>query len=355
MTFIDPRAKVFRHLDRVSGWADGRKPAPVTIEWDLSNRCVLGCQDCHFAHTHTRGPWMTKLRRLPMAFDQPGDLADPSLVKRVLGEAAGAGVRSVIWTGGGEPTTHPDWEDVLVWADDVGLQQGMYTLGGLFTPMSAGHAARRLTWVVVSLDCADRETYAVEKGVRPERFEAALNGIRWLTDSGGATVGVSFLLHANNWRRMDDMLALSRSLGSSYTSFRPAVQTSPDAPSRVTGDLSWLDAAMPSLRAMRAERDVEIDPDRFAEYGNWKGHGYTACHGIRLNTTITPDGRMWVCPQRRGLTEVGDLRSESFSEVWARHSGSFRVDDGCRVSCRLHPLNQTLDRIEQPLTHENFM
>src|SRR5262245_837558 len=109
VTYIAPRAKVLRHLDRLVGWQHGEKPAPVTVEWDLSNRCTLGCQDCHFAHTHVKGPWASKPRTLPMVYESTGDLADIGLVFRVLGELADAGVKSIVWSGGGEPTTHPKW------------------------------------------------------------------------------------------------------------------------------------------------------------------------------------------------------------------------------------------------------
>ena len=42
MTYINPKAKVLSHLDRLAGWQQGDKPAPVTLEWDLSNRCPYG-------------------------------------------------------------------------------------------------------------------------------------------------------------------------------------------------------------------------------------------------------------------------------------------------------------------------
>ena len=80
MSYIDPRVKVLAHCDRLGEWQAGLKPAPVTVEWYLSNRCVLGCQDCHFAHTHSRGPWVARSRALPMAFAGTGDLADVALV-----------------------------------------------------------------------------------------------------------------------------------------------------------------------------------------------------------------------------------------------------------------------------------
>lgn len=355
MKYVDSRAKVFAHLDRLAGWQRGESPAPVTVEWDLSNRCVLGCQDCHFAHTHVKGPWASQPRALPMAYDGTGDLADMELVGRGLRQMAAAGVQGVVWSGGGEPTTHPDWSRAIWLADGAGLQQGMYTLGGLLSRTSARILSMHCAWVVVSLDCADADSYAREKRVPADRFEAACNGVRWLAEGGVAVVGVSFLLHSQNYTRAWDMLALARSLGATYTTFRPAIRTAPDRPAVCDDDRRWVHAAPLLLQQLASERDVEIDPSRFRAYADWSGHGYASCEGIQLTTTITPDGRVWICPQRRGVTPLGDLRAEAFADIWARHPRRFAVDAGCRVMCRLHPINSELALIRATRRHEAFV
>jgi hypothetical protein len=111
------------------------------------------------------------------------------------------------------------------------------------------------------------------------------------------------------------------------------------------------------LEALEGEPDVEIDVDRFRSYRDWQGHGYATCYGIRLTTTVTPDGRVWVCPNRRGVTGscLGDLRTESFSAIWSRHPGLWSSFENCRVMCRLHPVNETLAAIEAPRAHEEFV
>jgi len=359
VTFIAPRAKALRHIGRLSAWDIGLKPAPVTVEWDLSNRCVLGCQDCHFAHTHVRGPWSIRPRTLPMAFESTGDLADTWLVMRTLVALRDEGVRSIVWSGGGEPTTHPDWLKIIEYAAWLGFEQGMYTLGGLLTDDTATRLAKAASWVVVSLDALDAQTYAAEKGVMPTRFESACHGVTRLIGHT-ATVGVSFLLHEKNWSQAEDMRTLARSLGATYATFRPAIRTSADAPGVVLGDRSWvaraLDPRFPTALQRVAEYDdVEVDLDRFRAYADWADHGYTQCHGIQLNTTITPDGRVWICPQRRGVSALGDLRTESFAEIWARHPRTFTVDAGCRAMCRLHPVNEVLASLQTPQAHEAFI
>lgn len=356
MTYIDSRRKVLSHLDRLAAWQKGERAAPVTVEWDLSNRCPLGCMDCHFAHTHSRGPWTVKERLLPMAFDPCGDLADVDVVKRVLGEMAEAGVLSVVWSGGGEPTSHPQWLDIMRYAARLGFQQGMYTSGGLLKPAQAKELAELATWVVVSLDCKDAETYAKEKGVPAWRFDAACAGLVELAKEQDATIGASFLLHGENWQDAPEMLMFARTLGAHYTTFRPAIRTSPATPAVCEDNRSWITEALPMLRDLAKRRQgVELDADRFAEYRDWHGRSYKMCYGVRMTANITPDSRMWLCPQRRGVTCLGDLREESFAEVWRRHPGQWTDFSSCRVMCRLHLMNQTLDEVFSSREHGAFM
>jgi len=353
--YIHPAAKALRHLDRWVDWQRGDRPAPVTLEWDLSNRCVLGCQNCHFAHTHSKGPWAIKT--LPLVTESTGDLADRTLLSRTLWEAGRIGVKAIVWSGGGEPTTHPDWLAIVDEAAKQGLQQGMYTCGGLLTEQSGYQLGSKATWVVVSLDTVSADDYAREKGVPPMRFYAACDGVRFVAAARRATVGVSFLLHAQNWRLAPAMLELARSLGATYTTFRPAIRTSTKAPGICTDDRAWITTAAPIFSALAQEPDVEMAPARFEAYRDWQSHGYATCYGIRLNTTITPDGRVWTCPQHRGVSGscLGDLRHESFTVIWKRHPGQRTVDAACRVMCRLHPVNQTLAQLQTPQPHEAFV
>jgi MoaA/NifB/PqqE/SkfB family radical SAM enzyme len=263
---------------------------------------------------------------------------------------AEAGVRGVTFTGGGEPTLHPSFNAIVRAAHERGLQIGMYTLGGHIDVEKAETIRHCLSWVVVSLDAPDAETYASEKRVTPQAFDEVCSGVPLV-------VGVSFLLHAGNWWRTGEMLALGRALGATYVTFRPTILTSQTDLSVPEGDRTWVTDVMPALWALSDEPDVEVDPDRFAEYRDWTGHGYSACLGIRLVTQITPDGRVWVCPNRRGIagSELGDLAHESFAHIWARHPGQWTAFAGCRVMCRLHLVNRQLDDIYQPRTHEAFI
>jgi MoaA/NifB/PqqE/SkfB family radical SAM enzyme len=354
MKFIDPRAKVFGHLDRLAAWKVGQQQAPVTVEWDLSNRCPLNCEGCHFAHLRTRGPWTG---RQPSHCLPCGDLADTEIVQTGLHDMAVAGVQGIVWSGGGEPTTHPQWRDILASAEREGLQQGMYTSATLFADDDFEMVASTLAWIVVSLDTADGDTYHRDKGMAPGTFEVVCGPIRRLAECKQAVVGVSFLLHRENWQEADRMLALGRDLGATYTTFRPAILTDPDDPTVCLDDRAWISEAMPMLTRLSLKADVALDPPRFEQYRQWHGRGYATCYGIRLSTVVTPDSRVWICCQRRGEPDscLGDLRVESFGQVWRRHPGSWTDFAGCRVMCRLHLINETLASVYAERPHEAFL
>lgn len=347
-TYITPD-KVFAHLDRIAAWRAGEKPAPVTLEWDVTCRCSRGCRSCHFAYTHTRGPLAHK-RAVAV-----GDEADPAMVLRVLGEAAAAGVQGVVWTGGGEPTLHPDVDAFVARAADVGLKQGLYTHGGHISEARAAHLAPRLSWAVVSLDAHDQASYESYKGTG---FAAACDGVRRLVAAGLPVVGASFLLSRENWRDAWPMLALGRRLGATYTTFRPMVLYDLSDPAVPSEDTGWITEALPTLESLSTETGVVCDVGRFLAYRDWRRErSYGTCYGIRLNATITPDGRVWVCPNRRGLaaSSIGDLRAESFAAVWQRHPGQWTDFAQCRTMCRLHQVNERLAAMEASSEHPEFV
>ena len=68
--------------ERIETWyslaliASSLKPGERTNSTAITH--PLGCQDCHFAHTHTRGPWHGAAE-YSAKYSDTGDLADPGI------------------------------------------------------------------------------------------------------------------------------------------------------------------------------------------------------------------------------------------------------------------------------------
>lgn len=348
MRYTDYERKLLFHVDRVAGIFSTAVPPPVNVEIDLSNRCSLGCQDCHFAYTHTKGPLAVVSKD-----ENLGDLMDYHLARRIIQDLAVYGVRSVTWTGGGEPTLHPQFKSIISLTAVAGLPQGLYTSGVHVDGHLAGQLANAMDWVYVSLDCVDAKTYKEEK--RVDRFEAATNAVRMMAKAKVPVVGVGFLVHEKNWTRMLDMAVLASDLGGSYVQFRPAIHFDSNRPGWPSSDRKWL-KHMAEIVLPDVGIPVEFDRKRFKALADWEGHGYTTCLWSGLQTVISPNGSVWTCCNKRGYDghAIGDLSKERFSEVWPRRQLR-HVDDKCRVMCRGHMPNVALHQIAKPVKHGHFI
>lgn len=352
--YINPRQKIFWHGDRLAELqATGTTSAPVNVEIDLSNRCSHGCQWCRFSYTHTRGPLAGTGK--PVDYIPGGDLMDFALAGRILTQLAAAGVKSVTFTGGGEPTLHPRFDEIINGAVMLGLDVGLYTHGGHIDEFKAWLLKDRLTFVYVSMDECTREDFRASKGV--DRFGQVCEGVsRLAMATGKATIGVGFLLHRQNFQKVAQMIELCRNLGADYVQFRPLISYG-DPPNRLSEDTDWVTLATAILAEHDHDPAVVVDLDRFRMYRDWTGHPYPVCNWSAMQTAITPNGKVWRCTDKREHPDalLGDLSEESFADIWQRAGGPCFVNDQCRLLCRGHLCNLTLDAIMTQPAHANFV
>jgi len=284
---------------------------------------------------------------------------DFDLANSIIRQLANAGVQSVTWTGGGEPTLHPKFDTIIEHAAMVGLQQGLYTHGGHIDEDRAALLKEFMTFVYVSLDESDELKYKASKGV--DRYWAASEGIdRLVAAKGNATVGIGFLLHPGNVDDIDDMVALGRIKGVDYVQFRPVIDYDQNEPSQLVENTEHhilLNHAMVRLQRYSDNPFVVADLDRFRMYRDWQGHGYEKCNWAALQTVITPNGKVWRCLNKREHSDalLGDLTVDTFTDVWARSGGSCAVDSKCRVMCRGHISNIALDALMTEPAHSSFV
>lgn len=280
---------------------------------------------------------------------------EKDLAFSIIDQLSEAGVKSIAWTGGGEPTLHKNFNEIVSYAEGK-LAQGIYTHGGHINEERAALLKKLFTFVYVSLDAADPIAYKRDKGV--DRFQAACDGISRLVESkGDATIGVGYLITKQNWQEAGKAARLVRELGADYIQFRPTILYEQTDPSKLAEDTAWVSKAMRFIKEVNSVwQNAELDLDRFTMYKEWKGHGYKTCYWSVLQTVITPDGSLWTCVNLREHPEarLGSIAEESFRDIWARHK-PVEVDSNCRVMCRGHIANLALDEIMSEQKHGAFI
>lgn len=121
---------------------------PITCEIDLTDGfCYNKCKHCFFG---------TDQKEQPI-------IINTNAVKELIKELSENGTKAIEFSGGGEPTIHPDVHEILEYALNLGLDVGLITNGLLFNKVK--DISGYLKFIRISLDAAERNTYFKVHGV----------------------------------------------------------------------------------------------------------------------------------------------------------------------------------------------
>ncbi len=174
---------------------------PSHVELDLTDRCNVACYFCNQQDVRTTQQ---------ISFEHVCALVD---------ELVRTGLKSVRFSGGGDPLAHRDFGRVLDHLASRGVVVDNLTTNAALLD---GGIARRLVEgsareVIVSLNAASAADYARMMQVRPAVFDRVLENVRGLIalrgDSDTPAVSVQFLIDRLNVEQMPEMYELGRSLG----------------------------------------------------------------------------------------------------------------------------------------------
>jgi pyruvate-formate lyase-activating enzyme len=110
-SFTSNHVKLLKHLDKLKLIQDGKPPSPVMAHISLINACNLTCSFCCFANRDLK------------------DRLSTEKVKQALDSFKKIGITGIEFTGGGEPTLHPDFHEIAQYAYDLGFKLGVCTNG----------------------------------------------------------------------------------------------------------------------------------------------------------------------------------------------------------------------------------
>ena len=337
--------------------------SPISINLDLTSACNFSCRYCVDSKLINAGK---SLR-----------LED---VKKTIDTLHFHGLLSVILIGGGEPTLHKDFEEIVRYIKGNKLQIGIVTNGSRMDRIDAvAGSLREKDWVRISIDAAEEKTF---KDLHLPKKKITLNQVLEKAKAvkeknPDVSLGYSFVvvwegieIHGNRLRpNIDEMaksVALAREFSFDYVSFKPCLirheesqretlmeKVGKDDEERIAKEIEInLQKAegvsnnkikiLPSLnlKAMLNKEIIEIkkQPKR--------------CHMQFFRTVVTPFG-IFHCPAYRGVEEAkigeseGYLSEVEFKETLERTAKSiitFDAEEECKeVGCFYNRTNWWLE------------
>lgn len=321
--------KLFLHISKVQDILQNRVRAttyPISVELTLTNACNLKCIYCSDQELRERQGCSN------MGFN---------IFNNLFEDLAKGGTKGVVFEGGGEPTLHPQFEQLVYCARQHGLAVGLITNG---TKCIAGDVLKELEWIRVSLDASNAEEYYNLKKV--DCFEEVLSNIAHYSKYC-KTVGVGYVVTNQNMSDIETLILRLRSLGTSYIQMRPVVDND---------NLMLNENNLRYLEFYRsASFNVIVDGmNENAEKGNFG----LPCYASSITSVISGDGSVFLCGRLNvydWLKPIGNIRTQKFSEIWygderRKQLNMIENSEFCNHNCpqcRVSKYNQLFDRLLQ--------
>ena len=168
--------KCLAHPKNLNALREGSFAYPVHLHLIPSDLCNLACPGCAY---RAEGFRSTELYRGPNGEKNPKRFLPWHVLQRVLEDCAEMGTRGIEITGGGEPTLHPQINELFDVAFGLNLHTALITNGLMLHRQNLLYHAAKCDWTRISIDACTAPCYDV---VRPS---LGSGGVPTATDNYG--------------------------------------------------------------------------------------------------------------------------------------------------------------------------
>lgn len=347
--------KLMYHVKRVSDWLGGKLVCPIYIEISPSSACNYRCLYCG----------------LDFMGHKPKFL-DTNILKKRISEMAELGLKSINYSGEGEPFLHKDIDEIIRHTKNAGIDVGITTNGVLFDKNHIGNMLDYAVWVKVSIAGATKETHAKIHRTKLEDFSKVINNMRYavkIRNKNGykTTLGMQLLLLPDNWHEAELLAKKAKEIGVDYLVIKPYSQH-PLSKAKIYKDIKYADYMhlANKLAKLNDEKFKVIFRIHAMEKWDRKAKDYKHCLALPFGEYVDAEGNVWGClcyiSDKRFY--YGNIYENTIEEIWngelrkkALKFAESELDTSkCRINCRMDEVNGYLWELKyKPPEHVNFI
>lgn len=311
MGILYSNLKIFRFPEKLRSLA-GEAPlsAPLHVRLKPTNRCNHRCRYCAY-----RSPDLQLGQHM-----NPADSLPREKALEIARDLVEMGVRAVTFSGGGEPLVYPYLLEMADIMADGGIKLACLTNGGLLNGRAAEFFAAKASWLRVSMDGWDDDSYGRYRGVAAGEFSRIMANLAAFTRLGGSCLlGVSYIVDAENWPHIPEMLARLKDSGIRSVKVSACIVAN-EAEANNAYHAPHFEAARNLLNDSMVRLggpDFEIQ-DAWHNLGGHFSKDYQYCPYSQVLTVIGADQAVYPCQDKAYSDDarLGSLADQTFREFW---------------------------------------
>jgi cyclic pyranopterin phosphate synthase len=350
-------SKAAWHPDRIEAMRRGEQAAPVELQLIISDLCNHDCHWC--AYRASDGLSSEGFGGLDLKGNQthnPHRMIATPKVMEILDDAYVMGVKSVIFTGGGEPTVHPDHIGLFKYALDLGLEASLNTNGNLLRT-GWERVLPRLTYIRFSVDAANATEHSQTRRIGLSAYSTVLYNLTHLCaevkrQGSPCVIGAGYVVTPEGYVNIRDGIKNIRDTGASYVRLASLQSTKGMS---IYPEIERVRATLADAKAELETPDFQVVNLFDAAFGKRMPDPF--CGFEEIVTYVGANLKVYRCcyVAYTPLGECGDLANMRFRDWFESEEKrkSFEKFDArsCTV-CPLYLKNEEITRIVRAPSYE---
>lgn len=355
MGLLYTKMKVFNYkekIDSLPAQNTGILP-PVHLRIKPTNVCNHKCSYCAY-----RDPGLQLGQNMSIR-----DFIPREKMIEILEDIRDMGVRAVTFSGGGEPFCYQYFLDTVRFLAETDIKFASLTNGAKLEGEIAEIFAHKGTWIRVSMDGWDDESYTRFRGVRDGEFKKILNNLTRFKKLGGKCLtGVSLIISRDNAGHVYEFINRLKETGID------SIKLSPCIISNSAGENNeYHSPILESVREQATRAVSDFADPAFQIYDTYHllddkfQKSYEWCPYLQMLAVIGADQMVYSC-QDKAYNEdglLGSIKDVRFRDFWFSDKNRFfRINPSimCNHHCVANEKNRlVLEYLERDPEHEAFI
>ena len=346
--------KFLDYPKQIEAWRNHSVTAPVHVRIKPMNHCNHSC-------------WYCAYRYDDVSLGEDIDLEDQipkEKMDEIIEDIIDMEVKAVTFSGGGEPTIYKPLPECVEKLTAGGVRVATLTNGSNLQGRVAEVFAAHGTWVRVSMDGWNNESYAAARSIKGDAFDKLMRNMRnFAALDSDCVLGVSFIIDNKNYEHIYDICSRLKDIGVNHVKLSGVIISD-----EVLDTNRYHDEIRPTVES-EIERTLALDDDGFSIVNHYHAFSerfekdYTICPFLQYLTVIGADSKVYTC-QDKAYTKsgmLGSIEERRFKDFWFSEENrkslyALNPSVSCGHHCVAHSKNLTiLDHMNVDQKHGCFV
>lgn len=356
MGLLYTKLKVFHFKEKIDSLPNGEKSliAPIHIRIKPTNSCGHNCWYCAYkSDTLQLGKHMIRSDYIPK--DKMLEIVD---------DIVGMGVKAVTFSGGGDPFCYPYLLDTVKKLSDLPIKFASLTNGANLDGEIAELFAYYGTWIRISIDGWDDESYSSYRRVQNGEFTKVIRNMENFKNLGGKCyLSVSLIVDKKNALHIYEFVKKLKDVGVDSVKVSPCIPRD-----NIEENNIYHNSIFDNVKEQVSNAKRDFVDEKFEIYDSYHllnkkfKKDYTWCPYMQILPVIGADLNIYPCQDKaynldNGL--IGSIKSLRFKEFWFSDKNKFfKINPSldCNHHCISNEKNKfILEYINADKNHLSFV